>query len=89
MNYTQEQKLKLLSIPDYYPLNTRIKSEAALEQILIEGEGLYWDLQWNNNTTEILTIVPYSVEQVIENLFRLVQIDKQQDDVLFDFNSRQ
>lgn len=63
----------------------QIRDEEHLLELLYDGQFLYWDLV-TNEFDEILAIKPYSVHQVMKNLYaiRLKEIK----DVFADFESR-
>lgn len=60
---------------------TKQLTEHELMNLLIAGEGTYWDLEYSDEG-EILGIKPYSLDVVLKNLHPTV------DDVFADFTAR-
>lgn len=58
-------------------------TEEMLIDILKRGEGIYWQLEWDDDHENIKVMQPYSIEQVIENLK-----PPKLDDIFYDFNER-
>lgn len=66
----------------------QLPSEEELYKMLVEGEGTYWDLVWNEKETDIIRVIPYPTQRVIEMLDRQARLSGF-DDIFYDFNKRQ
>ena len=75
-----------LLFEDGFSSEVKLTDEMQLVQMLLDGEGIYWDLV--KTDTKILRVEPYSREQVIENLTRQIRLESLSD-VFYDFQERQ
>lgn len=65
-------------------------TEGELITMLENGEFVYWGLE-RNELDQIIRVNPYSMDRVIENLYRetqFIKVIKDTEDVLYDFTSR-
>lgn len=80
---TAARKLAILFEDAHHEINL---TDRRLVEKLIEGDGTYWELV--KTETEIIRVIPYSPEQVVENIARQMRLDGL-DDVMYDFHERQ